>query len=823
MSKVIDTGYVEIRPQLARNFTADASAQARPAVAALQRDFDKTAAVATGSDAKVRASALRVTAAQERLNLLRQQGVTDVGRLAAAEATLISSQDRLVSAQRRGSVGAQAPLREQVRGTQSLALGLAGLASGAYILRELAHGYVQGAQAASQLSLAQAQSVRTVDRLGQSSGITTGNIDQQAEAASRAGVATQTQATAAQNLLATYSALTSQGVAFFDRSFHAVEDLATFSANLRGTQVDLVATAKALGSALQDPAAGLTRLTRLGVAFTAQQKEQVKELAKNGQLTAAQARIIELVEGKVAGSTATFSASTAGSLSASSKAFEDFQRAVAQDALPAVTRGLNDVTGALDFLRAHATLRQPVEALVLGAGGLYALSKTVKIARDIRDTLRPIRTAETVAQNNLVADSYANVARSATAAAGAETAASRAGTAGGLRLPGGRGTPTAGAGVPLPAALLAALVLGPPEFAAARRVGSGHGSLTDYGLAALGGIGLPVAAGTAIAHYLPRLFGGGGHSDTPPPATPADPFAALLQREADVEKLIATRTRLIRTAERTAAPTGLFDALPAKPTVDLAGLNDRAANAAGRVANAQDRLNGLRAKGTTSAAQLASAERSLAAAQRSAEAAQRALADGQRKANQTTALSAADVLKRANYNADAAASQIRAEKRLLREGLSVGAVRELETVEAQNKGTITRLAKNLTQTQIDQLDKDAAKRAKAVGDMSAIDKLSANLKGRAVLLRLGEQQAQWQREGYERAIRSFRAGIPGPTSNAPLGGLAGELLPPGVTINDHSTTVVHTSSPRLVDIEKQTARRRRQTQLTGSAPTGATL
>lgn len=845
MSKIIDTGYVEIRPQLARNFTADATAQAAPAVAALQRDFDKSASIVSSSNAKVQASTLRVTAAQERLNALRTQGVTDTAKLASAEATLISSQDRLATLQRRSTSGAQ-PLREQVRGTQSLAIGLAGLASGAYILRELAHGYVQGAQAASQLSLAQAQSERSVARLGAASNITTGTIEKQATAAAQAGIATDTQATAAQNLLLTYSALTDRGTQFFDRSLHAVENLATFSANLRGTQVDLVGTAKAVGVALQDPAAGVQRLSRLGIRFTAEQAAGIKDLVKNGQLAAAQGRIVELIEGKVAGAAQTFENSTAGSLQRSQISFEEFQRSLTTDVLPGVTRGLNDVTSALNFLGAHSNIRQPIEAAVLGAGGLYALSRTVKIVRDVRDTLRPLRTAEAVSQNNLVATSYGRIAAEATAAAEAEILAARSGGRVPLPIPGGTtgGTVAAEAGAagvlggglrllrtPVGRFAGTAFVLssafhdvsaGPSDFRYGERLSQGNVGVSEFlhGFLNLRNFSPTTAAGAigGFGNYFNRTP---APVEAPGVLERSNPLISRLlsldEQRTALDKRVAADNRAIGRAERTAAPTGLFDALPAKPTVDLAGLSDRVANAQGRVANAQDRLNALRKTGKATTEQLASAERSLASAQRSADAAQRALADGQKKANANTALSVTDVLKRANVNADTAASQVRAERRLLREGLSVGAVKELETVEAQNKGTIQRLAKNLTQTQIDQLDKDAAKRAKAVGDMSAIDKLSDRDKGLIALRRLGREQATAQLEGYRRALAGWRPGIPGgptgPTANRPSG-LGGLLLPPGVTVNNNYYGPVH--DPRAADSYRR--RRTQQGALTGSGP-----
>jgi hypothetical protein len=59
--------------------------------------------------------------------------------------------------------------------------------------------------------------------------------------------------------------------------------------------------AKAMGKALQDPVKGITALSRAGVTFTDQQKDQIKALVANGDLLGAQKVILGEVEGQVGG------------------------------------------------------------------------------------------------------------------------------------------------------------------------------------------------------------------------------------------------------------------------------------------------------------------------------------------------------------------------------------------------------------------------------------------------------------------------------------------------------------------------------------------
>jgi phage-related protein len=64
-----------------------------------------------------------------------------------------------------------------------------------------------------------------------------------------------------------------------------------------------------LGKALQDPATGLTALTRVGVSFTDAEKEKIKALQESGDMLGAQDVLLKAIEGQVQG-TATATADT---------------------------------------------------------------------------------------------------------------------------------------------------------------------------------------------------------------------------------------------------------------------------------------------------------------------------------------------------------------------------------------------------------------------------------------------------------------------------------------------------------------------------------
>lgn len=102
----------------------------------------------------------------------------------------------------------------------------------------------------------------------------------------------------AQNLLLTFKNVKNEGegqAAMFDRATQAAADLsATGFSSLDGS-------AKMLGKALNDPVKGVGALSRAGVQFTDQQKEQIKALTESGDLLGAQSVIMAEVESQVGG------------------------------------------------------------------------------------------------------------------------------------------------------------------------------------------------------------------------------------------------------------------------------------------------------------------------------------------------------------------------------------------------------------------------------------------------------------------------------------------------------------------------------------------
>jgi phage-related minor tail protein len=69
----------------------------------------------------------------------------------------------------------------------------------------------------------------------------------------------------------------------------------------QATGQDLQSSAVQLGKALNDPVAGISSLTRVGVTFTAQQKEQIAAMVEAGDVAGAQTLILQELQREFGG------------------------------------------------------------------------------------------------------------------------------------------------------------------------------------------------------------------------------------------------------------------------------------------------------------------------------------------------------------------------------------------------------------------------------------------------------------------------------------------------------------------------------------------
>jgi hypothetical protein len=109
------------------------------------------------------------------------------------------------------------------------------------------------------------------------------------------------------NLLLTFKGIRDEagkGNDIFTQATRTTLDLAAAMAAASGGQINMKTAAIQVGKALNDPIAGLTALTRVGVTFNERQKERITGLVESGRLMQAQKVILKELKSEFGGSAA---------------------------------------------------------------------------------------------------------------------------------------------------------------------------------------------------------------------------------------------------------------------------------------------------------------------------------------------------------------------------------------------------------------------------------------------------------------------------------------------------------------------------------------
>jgi len=166
-------------------------------------------------------------------------------------------------------------------------------------------------QSLARIEKINAQTAQTIKSMGDVAGISASGVSQLAGSLENL---TATEAETIQegaNLLLTFKNIQNQagvGNDIFNQTTAVMVDLA------RAMGTSAAGEAIRLGKALNDPVKGIAALTRVGVSFTEQQKEQIKALANSGDLLGAQKLILAELQAQFGGSGAAFAKTFSGQL-----------------------------------------------------------------------------------------------------------------------------------------------------------------------------------------------------------------------------------------------------------------------------------------------------------------------------------------------------------------------------------------------------------------------------------------------------------------------------------------------------------------------------
>lgn len=178
-----------------------------------------------------------------------------------------------------------------------------------------------------------AQTAAVIESTGGAAGVSADHIASYADSIEKATGIEAEGIMQGQNLLLTFTNLKNgvgEGNDIFDQATSLLADMST----ALGT--DAKSSAVQLGKALNDPIKGISALSKVGVSFTDQQKDQIKAMVEAGDIAGAQKVIIAELNKEFGGSAAAFGETTAGKVAKAKNAFGDLQEQVAAGLLPVI-------------------------------------------------------------------------------------------------------------------------------------------------------------------------------------------------------------------------------------------------------------------------------------------------------------------------------------------------------------------------------------------------------------------------------------------------------------------------------------------------------
>ncbi|GGG51749.1 hypothetical protein GCM10010964_43660 [Caldovatus sediminis] len=248
------------------------------------------------------------------------------------------------------------------------ALGVAAAAATAAVAT-LATTMAAGVRAAEEFERLGMRTDAVLRATGHTAGLTAEQIRAMSQEIARGTLASTEGVEAAAQKLLTFRSIAGQT---FERALRAAQDLAAVGF---GT---IESAAVQLGRALDNPAEGLSALTRIGVVFTAEQKRVIEALVETGEVAEAQRVILEALERRVGGAGAAEAGGLAGAYDTLSQNVQEFLVRIGNlgplQAATAAINGLAAAVGALDgalkgvigFYSAEAVAARAVESARAG-------------------------------------------------------------------------------------------------------------------------------------------------------------------------------------------------------------------------------------------------------------------------------------------------------------------------------------------------------------------------------------------------------------------------------------------------------------------------
>lgn len=146
-----------------------------------------------------------------------------------------------------------------------------------------------------------------------------------------------------QNILLTFTNIKGDQ---FDEATKAALDMSV----ALGT--DMASAAMSIGKAINDPVEGISKLTRVGVTFSEEQKKTIAALQETGDVAGAQGIILQELQKEFGGSAEAFGKTTAGQIAKVKNSLGTLGETIAAGILPALNNVLPKITEFVDLLNA---------------------------------------------------------------------------------------------------------------------------------------------------------------------------------------------------------------------------------------------------------------------------------------------------------------------------------------------------------------------------------------------------------------------------------------------------------------------------------------
>lgn len=235
----------------------------------------------------------------------------------------------------------------------------AGLIAGAAAITAVGAELVSCIKDASEFQQVEAQLNAVLKSTGGAAGLTSKEIMDMADSLQKTTRFTDDAILEGQNLLLTFTGI---GKDVFPAATQAMLDMAT----AMGT--DASGSAIQLGKALNDPTAGISALTRVGVVFTDEQKNMIKSLQEAGDLEGAQIIILQELQKEFGGSAVAAGTTLAGQLDILKNTFGDLKKDIGTQFLPI----LQTLGSTLIAELAKPEVKAAIDGIVQGIGDFAA-------------------------------------------------------------------------------------------------------------------------------------------------------------------------------------------------------------------------------------------------------------------------------------------------------------------------------------------------------------------------------------------------------------------------------------------------------------------